>query len=213
MYWSEKLFGLRKMKCTVHWDPANIGWVLVVVHEKGKPDQKIIATSDEYDNWNEGDYDTLRKIKKQEREVQEKDLEKYKHAAAGIKPYHQVLMEVNARRQPESCVVNGVPLITEGHHIANAFENTERPARSRINRPSATPRLPVRVMDEETPSAALPFRLPDYIESGSEVVGTGAGDCAVCGAKRPLFSSEFDRDQWELQHLHLFGRIPGEVQE
>jgi len=177
MYWNERFFGLRGMECTVRWDPGDIGQVVVSIHEKGKADQVVIATSEAYAKWAEGDYETLRAEKKRERQVNRDYIEQRHRAAEGITPYEQVLMEVQQRELPVAQAVNGTPVITPGHHLARAIDAALKPVnRGRRMAPSSDkrPTLVVPPANDEPETDERP--------------------------ERPIFTSQWEREEWEREH-------------
>jgi len=179
MYWNERFFGLRGMECTVRWDPGDIGQVVVSVHEKGKADQVIIATSEAYAKWAEGDYETKRQMEKQQRQVVRDYIEQRHRAAEGIMPYDQVLMEVQQRELPAAQAVNGTPVITPGHHLAAAIDRASRPVAV-----SSGAKCDVKSIFK---SIFPPLKLmPD--------------DLAPAYPSKPVFTSAWEKAEWEAEH-------------
>jgi hypothetical protein len=191
MYWSVYFAGMTGMKCTVRWDPGDIGQVVVSVHQKGKADQIIIATSEAWRDLAESNYERFREIKKgQLRHVKDYLADRHQ-AAEGVTPYAQMLLEAHEQSQasemPLAAAVNGefgpsTSIITEGHRLAAAIAGLPHPGFSGegerapkvVSRglprgprePEQQERLPVRLPQQETAPEALPFRMPDYTNEG-----------------------------------------------
>jgi hypothetical protein len=179
MYWSERFFGLRGMECTVRWDPGDIGQVVVSVHEKGKADQVIIATSREWQDLAESNYERFRELKKQERRVVRDYVEQRQRAAEGITPYNQALMEAQARSAGVSpaVAINGTPVITPSHHLARAIEHAPKPVNQ--NRAGVSPAV-------APPSRRQPLKLMPDREPANK-------------RERPIFTTRYEKDQWEAE--------------
>lgn len=167
-------------------DPANPDWAVVSVHEKGKADQVILATSEAYMQWAEDDYEMKRQMEKQQRQRVHAHVDDLHRAAEGITPYHQLLMEMQARQTPAAQAVNGTPIITSGHKLAAAIDRVPRPV-AKAQRPTCSS---AERESREPEIAAYPSEWKERWGITDEEVDTTTPE------KPPIFGSLWEKEEW-----------------